>query len=290
MRNGQNKRMRGRNRNHKSHHSSGGGGGGGGHHHNPLTRVYELNGPEVKIRGTAHHVAEKYLQLARDAQASGDPVTAENHFQHAEHYFRLIAAAQEQFRQQNPYYQAPPAPGEQRDEAVRRRRAMTAASRRKASRCRASRRRASRISAASRTSTIRRTSATSSRPIRRASSRSLTAASSRINYQGRPQHQPQQNQPYSQPPQPYQPQPAQPAAGRRAMSSGCRPSSPARSRSRRRSKRPAPERLRQHRTARRPLPAAPPAAPSRHRRPAAGPAERAAGFPRRRRSRRPGNS
>src|SRR4029079_12470194 len=116
MRNGQNKRMRGRNRNHKSHHS-GGGGGGGGHHHNPLTRVYESNGPEVKIRGTAHHIAEKYLQLARDAQASGDPVTAENHFQHAEHYLRMIAAAQEQFRAQNPYYQAPPAPGEIRDEA-----------------------------------------------------------------------------------------------------------------------------------------------------------------------------
>lgn len=108
MRNGQNKRMRGRNRSHKGHH----GGGGGGGHHNPLTRVYESNGPEVKIRGTAHHIAEKYLQLARDAQSAGDPVTAENHFQHAEHYFRLIAAAQEQFRQQNPYYQAPPAPGQ----------------------------------------------------------------------------------------------------------------------------------------------------------------------------------
>ena len=115
MRNGQNKRMRGRNRNNKSHHS---GGGSGHHHHNPLTRVYESNGPEVKIRGTAHHIAEKYLQLARDAQTSGDPVTAENHFQHAEHYSRLIAAAQEQFRQQNPFYQAPPAPGEgNRDES-----------------------------------------------------------------------------------------------------------------------------------------------------------------------------
>jgi hypothetical protein len=106
MRNGQNKRMRGRNRG-KSHH----GGGGGGHHHNPLTRVYESNGPDVKIRGTAHHVAEKYLQLARDAQGAGDPVTAENFYQHAEHYFRLIAAAQEQFRAQNPYYQPQPAPG-----------------------------------------------------------------------------------------------------------------------------------------------------------------------------------
>jgi hypothetical protein len=107
MRNGQNKRMRGRNRNHKGHHSSGGGGGGGGHHHNPLTRVYESNGQEVKIRGTAHHIAEKYLQLARDAQSSGDPVTAENHFQHAEHYFRLIAAAQEQFRQNQPQQPRP---------------------------------------------------------------------------------------------------------------------------------------------------------------------------------------
>src|SRR3981189_3461276 len=82
----QNKRMRGRNR----------------RNHNPLTRVYESNGPDVKIRGTANHVAEKYLQLARDAQTSGDPIAAENYFQHAEHYFRLIAAAQEQFRQNNP--------------------------------------------------------------------------------------------------------------------------------------------------------------------------------------------
>jgi hypothetical protein len=88
MRNGQNKRMRGRNRKGQ----------------NPLTRVYESNGPDVKIRGTASHVADKYVQLARDAQASGDPVAAENYFQHAEHYFRLIAAAQEQFRQANPYY------------------------------------------------------------------------------------------------------------------------------------------------------------------------------------------
>jgi hypothetical protein len=61
---------------------------------NPLTRSYESNGPDVKIRGTAHHVAEKYLQLARDAHSSGDPVMAENYLQHAEHYFRLIATAQ----------------------------------------------------------------------------------------------------------------------------------------------------------------------------------------------------
>ena len=67
---------------------------------NPLTRAYESNGPDVKIRGTAQHVADKYAQLARDATASGDPVAAENYLQHAEHYYRIIAAAQEQFRQQ----------------------------------------------------------------------------------------------------------------------------------------------------------------------------------------------
>lgn len=78
---------------------------------NPLTRVYESNGPDVKIRGTASHIAEKYIQLARDAQSSGDPVAAENYYQHAEHYYRLIAAAQEQFRQQNPYYTQQPQQG-----------------------------------------------------------------------------------------------------------------------------------------------------------------------------------
>src|SRR5438105_11233638 len=89
MRNGQNKRMRGRN-NRKGQ--------------NPLTRIYESSGPDVKIRGTASHVAEKYMQLARDAHTSGDPVAAENYYQHAEHYLRLIATAQEQFRQSQPYF------------------------------------------------------------------------------------------------------------------------------------------------------------------------------------------
>ena len=81
MRPGQNKRMRGRPNNNRRGP-------------NPLTRSYESNGPDVKIRGNAHHVAEKYLQLARDAHTSGDHVAAENYLQHAEHYFRLIAAAQ----------------------------------------------------------------------------------------------------------------------------------------------------------------------------------------------------
>lgn len=65
-------------------------------HANPMSRNYESNGPDVKIRGNAAHIAEKYVQLARDAQAAGDSVMAENYLQHAEHYFRIISAAQAQ--------------------------------------------------------------------------------------------------------------------------------------------------------------------------------------------------
>ena len=63
---------------------------------NPLSRSYESNGPDVKIRGTAAHVAEKYSSLARDALSAGDTVAAEAYFQHAEHYNRIVAAAQAQ--------------------------------------------------------------------------------------------------------------------------------------------------------------------------------------------------
>ncbi len=59
-----------------------------------LNRVYESNGPDVKVRGTAQTVADKYLQLARDAQSSGDIVKAESYYQHAEHYLRILAANQ----------------------------------------------------------------------------------------------------------------------------------------------------------------------------------------------------
>ncbi|OQM75448.1 hypothetical protein BFN67_17760 [Pseudaminobacter manganicus] len=63
---------------------------------NPLNRNYESNGPDVKIRGSAQQIAEKYATLARDAMSSGDRVIAENYLQHAEHYNRIIAAAQAQ--------------------------------------------------------------------------------------------------------------------------------------------------------------------------------------------------
>lgn len=79
------KRQRGRNRN-------GGGAGGKPQAHN-ANRAFDSNGPEgIKVRGNAQHVFEKYQQLARDAQTSGDRVLAENYLQHAEHYFRVIRA------------------------------------------------------------------------------------------------------------------------------------------------------------------------------------------------------
>src|SRR5260370_13338299 len=88
MRPGQNKRSRGRN----------GGGGGGGRRHDNRPRLpqriqtFDSNGPNVKIRGNAYQVFERYVAMAREAQASGDRVAAENFYQHAEHYFRVMNA------------------------------------------------------------------------------------------------------------------------------------------------------------------------------------------------------
>ena len=103
------KRMRGR-----GHRPGGGGGGGGLRHHGggggsggiPLNRnhVFDSNGPDLRIRGTAQQLFEKYLQLGRDATSGGDRVMAEGYFQHAEHYFRILNAmnqAAQQNQQQN---------------------------------------------------------------------------------------------------------------------------------------------------------------------------------------------
>jgi hypothetical protein len=75
------KRQRGRNngRNNKPHMPT-------------RSQNFESSGPEVRIRGNAYQVLEKYLALARDATAAGDRVAAENFYQHAEHYFRVINA------------------------------------------------------------------------------------------------------------------------------------------------------------------------------------------------------
>ncbi len=54
--------------------------------------VFDSSGPDMRIRGTSQQLFEKYLQLGRDATSSGDRVTAESYFQHAEHYFRILNA------------------------------------------------------------------------------------------------------------------------------------------------------------------------------------------------------
>ncbi len=101
-----------RGRNHRGGGAGGGGGGGGGggssaiRHHGggiPLNRnhVFDSNGPDLRLRGTAQQLFEKYLQLGRDATSGGDRVMAESYFQHAEHYFRILnAMAQAQQQQQ----------------------------------------------------------------------------------------------------------------------------------------------------------------------------------------------
>src|SRR5436305_5274656 len=88
MRPGQNKRSRGRNGGGGPHHNRPRGGGGMPHR----VQNFDSNGPSVKIRGNAYQVFERYVALAREAQASGDRVAAENLYQHAEHYFRIMNA------------------------------------------------------------------------------------------------------------------------------------------------------------------------------------------------------
>ena len=60
---------------------------GGG---NPRQQTFDSNGPDVRIRGNAYQVLEKYLAMARDATSAGDRIAAENYYQHAEHYYRII--------------------------------------------------------------------------------------------------------------------------------------------------------------------------------------------------------
>ncbi len=77
MRHGTNRRQRGR-------------GNSGNRGNQQRMQVFDSNGPDVRIRGTAHQVTEKYMGLAKDAASSGDKVLAESYLQHAEHYQRVI--------------------------------------------------------------------------------------------------------------------------------------------------------------------------------------------------------
>jgi hypothetical protein len=83
------KRQRGRNR------KPGSGGGNNTANATNPNRSWDSQGPEnIKVRGNAQTVYERYMQLARDASAAGDRVLAENYTQHAEHYFRVLRALQ----------------------------------------------------------------------------------------------------------------------------------------------------------------------------------------------------
>jgi hypothetical protein len=106
------KRMRGRGGNRHGgggggggggpYRQGGGGGGGGGGGHQPMNRnhIFDSNGPDMRLRGTAQQLFEKYLQLGRDATGASDRVMAESYFQHAEHYFRILNAMSQASQQQ----------------------------------------------------------------------------------------------------------------------------------------------------------------------------------------------
>jgi hypothetical protein len=90
MRPGQNKRSRGRNNNPNNPNNI---------NNNPnrprpphRQQTFDSNGPNIKIRGNAYQVFERYIALAREAASAGDRIAAENLYQHAEHYFRIMNA------------------------------------------------------------------------------------------------------------------------------------------------------------------------------------------------------
>lgn len=81
MRHGTNRRQR---------NNRGSGGRRNGNGNQGRSQVFDSNGPDVRIRGTAHQVLEKYLALAKDSASSGDLIMSESYMQHAEHYQRVI--------------------------------------------------------------------------------------------------------------------------------------------------------------------------------------------------------
>src|SRR5271156_1679177 len=101
MRSGPNKRSRGRNNNNANINQHNG-------RPRPPSRsqTFDSNGPGIKIRGNAYQVFERYVALAREAALSGDRIAAENFYQHAEHYFRIMNANGEANSQDG----APPRP------------------------------------------------------------------------------------------------------------------------------------------------------------------------------------
>ena len=96
--NAQARRMRGRNNNNSHNHGQ----NGQRRSFQNKNRVFDSNGPDVRIRGTAFQIVEKYAALAKDASATGDWVLAESYLQHAEHYQRMISEwTAEEVQEQN---------------------------------------------------------------------------------------------------------------------------------------------------------------------------------------------
>ena len=94
MKPGQNSKLRMRGRMNNNNNN-------GGKRHMPMRNTtYDSNGPDIRVRGNAHQVLEKYLAMARDAASQGDRIAAENYYQHAEHYFRTINSQNQNQQQQ----------------------------------------------------------------------------------------------------------------------------------------------------------------------------------------------
>ncbi len=94
MRPNSNKRPRGRNNNNNNNNNN-------RRNNNNRSQVFDSNGPDVRIRGTAFQVNEKYVALAKDASTSGDLVLAQSYLQYAEHYQRLINGWNKEDEDQN---------------------------------------------------------------------------------------------------------------------------------------------------------------------------------------------
>ncbi|TAL37609.1 MAG: DUF4167 domain-containing protein [Alphaproteobacteria bacterium] len=128
MRHNQNgRRFRGRNNDGGQRHHQGGGNHSHHHHNsgnshgnpnrrvNPRVQTFDSNGPDVRIRGNAYQINEKYVTLARDANSAGDRILAESYLQHAEHYQRMINDMAEEYNKYNPpqFQQQQPITGEE---------------------------------------------------------------------------------------------------------------------------------------------------------------------------------
>src|SRR6201999_768369 len=106
-----NKRSRGRNSNPNNQNNNNNNGRPRPPHRQ---QTFDSNGPGIKIRGNAYQVFERYVALAREAASAGDRVAAENFYQHAEHYFRIMNANGENpaHMAQRPTTPADPMPGD----------------------------------------------------------------------------------------------------------------------------------------------------------------------------------